>query len=131
MKQLFEELKEIIKDTYERGVTLEEAEKLAGRFLHAQMLVAEELQKADLDSRMKKSGTKAIKAAVYLEFATKDPKKPSDVLLSALVDTNEMVQKSQQFLDEAEVSRDDLQNHLSIFKEAHLHFRAISKGRFE
>jgi hypothetical protein len=128
--KLCEELTVQIQTSYETGITVEEAEKLAGKFLYAQIQVAEELRKADLDARMKKSGTKAIKASVYLEAATKTDKKPSDVMLGAMVDTNELVLGEQQKLDEAEVLKASLDNYMSIFQNAHIHFRTISKGGF-
>lgn len=120
-----------IKAAYEQGVTMEQAERLAGRFLHAMILVSEELKTADLDSRMRKTGVKAIKAAVYLKEATKGDKKPSDVLLGALVDSNDAVRQEQDAFDEAEVKRDNLHNYYNIFKESHVYARGIAKGRFE
>lgn len=127
----FKELEKDIKDAYEQGVTLEQAERLAAKFLAAQITVGEELANADLDARMKKSGVKAIKAAVYLDNATKGDRKPSDVLLAAIVDSDSTVHKVQEKLDEAEVQRNSLENYLSIFREAHIYFRGIAKGRFE
>lgn len=129
-KTLCEELVLEIQASYESGVTVEEAEKLAGKFLYAQIQVAEELRVADLDARMKKSGTKAIKATIYLEAATKSDKKPSDVMLGAMVDTNELVLGEQQKLDEADVLKSALDNYMNIFQQAHCHFRNISKGAF-
>lgn len=131
MKELIIELSDKIKNTYEEGVTLEQAEKLAGEFLNAQLLIAQELSNADLDARMKKSGVKAIKAAVYMEAATKGDKKPSDTFIEAVVNMDKIVMGEQEGLDSAEVERDALQNYLNIFKEAHIHFRSIAKGRFE
>lgn len=127
---LCEQLTNKIKGAYEEGVTIERAESLASEFLYAQIQVAYLLKVYDLDSRMKKTGLKAIKAAVYMEAATKDPKKPSDVLLQNMVDMNEIVVGEQKSFDEAEVEKDNLYNYLNIFKEAHIHFRGISKGRF-
>ena len=127
----FEELENKIKAAYEEGVTIEQAERLAAEFLYAQTQIVGSLQNADLDARMRKSGTKALKAAVYLDNATKGDKKPSDVLLGALVDSNELVQKEQQGLDDAEVTVSSLNHYYSIFKEAHIFFRGIAKGRFE
>lgn len=123
-------LQDKIKDSYEQGVTTEAAERLAGEFLNAQLVVAEELREADLDSRMKKTGVKAIRAIVYMEAATKDTKKPSDVLLEHLINSSELVVLEQKKYDEAEVLRDSLQNYFNIFKEAHIHFRSIAKGSF-
>lgn len=128
---LYNELTDEIKKAYESNVTLEEAEKLASKFLYAQILISDEIRSVDLDCRMKKSGVKAVRAAVYLEEACKGDKKPSDVMLGALVDRNELVIGEQTSFDEAEVNKDALYNALSILKEAHVHFRQISKGRFE
>lgn len=126
-----EELTKDIENSYQEGVTLEAAEKLAGKFLHAQLQVAEQLQNIDLDTRMKKSGVKAIRAAVYMQEATKGEKKPSDTYLQALVDMDQLVVDAQRSLDEADVQLDRLKNFFNVFKEAHIHFRGIAKGRFE
>ncbi len=125
------ELEESIKVAYEGGVTLDEAERLASKFLYAQMQLATALQSADLDSRMKKSGLKAIKAAVYLEEVSKSDKKPSDTFLQNVVEINSLVIDAQGLHDKAEVDHDKYQNYFIIFKEAHVHFRGIAKGRFE
>jgi hypothetical protein len=130
-KDLCTVLEEQIANSYEQGVTLEESEKLAGKFLHAQMVVSRELQQQDLDARMKKTGVKAVRAAVYMEAATKGDKKPSDVLLQALVDMSEIVTGEQKRFDEAESTRDELERYYNIFREAHVHFRQLSKGKFE
>lgn len=120
-----------IKAAYEGGTTLDQAEKLAAEFLHAQIVVGAELQSADLDARMKKSGVKAIRAAVYLDGATKGEKKPSDTLLEAVINSDKIVQGEQDSLDLAEVRRNTMENYMSIFREAHIFFRGIAKGRFE
>lgn len=130
-EQQLVELTQIIKDAYESGVTIEQAERYAAQFLHAQLLIAQKLQETDLDSRMKKSGVKAIKAAVYLDEASKGDKKPSDVYIGAKVDSNQLVGSEQKAFDEAESYRDSLQNYYNIMKEAHIFFRGVSKGRFE
>lgn len=127
----FKELEDVIKQSYESGVTMTEAEKLAARFLHAQMVVAEKLRNQDLDARMRKSGIKAVKAAVYQDEARKVDKKPSDTYLNSLVDMSDLVQGEQGRLDEAEVDRDLLQNYYNIFREAHIYFRTVSKGSYE
>ena len=130
MLEKCKQLEDKIQQSYQEGVTVEEAERLAGEFLHAQLMVAEELRKSDLDARMRKSGVKSIKAAVYLEEASKGDKKPSDVYLQAKVDSSSIVTSEHKSLDEAEVSRDLLQNYFNIFKESHIHFRSIAKGSF-
>lgn len=125
------ELEKDISDAYEQGTTIEQAERLASKFLSGQLLVSKELEAADLDSRMRKSGLKAIKAAVYMEAATKGDKKPSDTFLQSLVDMDQMVGESQKSLDSAEVSRDSLDRYYNIFKDAHIFFRGVSRGKYE
>ena len=128
---ILESLENKIKSSYEIGVTMEEAEKLAAEFLHAQLLVSNELKVVDLDARMQKSGFKAVTATVYLEIIAKSDKKPTESNIEAVINTTKLVQDSRDQLDTAEVNRDSLQNYLSIFKEAHVYFRGIAKGRFE
>lgn len=125
------ELEQDIQNAYESSPTLDEAEKLAAKFLGAQIKIGSELSKIDLDSRMRKSGLKAIKAAVYMEAATKTDKKPSDVMLSAIVDMDKTVGDTQDQFDSAEVRRNELQNWLSVTKDAHIFMRGLAKGRFE
>ena len=125
------ELQDNIKNTYEEGVTLEQAEKLAAKFLDASIQVGEELKNADLDRRMKKAGLKSIKAAAYLNAATQGDKKPSDKLIEAVIDSDKEVSTQQELLDTAEVYVNNLQNYLSVFHESHIYYRGISKGRFE
>lgn len=125
------ELEQDIEQSYQNGITCEEAEKMAGKFLTAQVAVATQLQDADLDARMRKSGNKAVRAAVYIKAATSGDKKPTEAMLTAIVDLDDIVQKQQAGLDEAEVKKTMLQNYLSIFQEAHIHFRGIAKGRFD
>lgn len=126
-----ESLKADIKRSYEEGVTMDEAEKLAAKFLDASIQVGEELKLADLDRRMKKSGVKAIKAAAYLNAATQGDKKPSDKLIEAVIDSDKLVEDSCKAFDVAEVEVNNLSNYLSVFHEAHIYYRGISKGRFE
>ena len=130
MKNLFETLESKIQNAYTEGTTLEQAERLAAEFLHAQMTVASMLQKTDLDARMRKSGVKAVKAAIYMEAATKTEKKPSDVMLQAIVDMDKVVQTEQDGLDTAEVERASLERYYDIFVNAHIFFRGVAKGNF-
>lgn len=127
----YKELTAIIQSAYESSVTIQEAEKLAARFLHAQIEVSEQLRGADLDARMRKSGVKALKSAVRMEEVRKHEKKPTEGTLEDVVNTNEMVTQEQEALDKSEVDRDLLSNYLNIFKDAHIFFRGVSKGRFE
>lgn len=130
-KTLCQHLETKIEDSYTNGVTLDEAEKLAAEFLHAQIKVSEQLKSSDLDARMRKSGVKAIRAAIYMEAATKGDKKPTEAALAATVDMNEIVQGEQKAFDEAEVNRDELERYYNIFQQAHVYYRQISKGKFD
>lgn len=130
-EKLCKSLENKIKQSYEQGVTIEEAEKLASEFLYAQMAISNELKIVDLDSRMKKSGIKAVRAAIYLAEAIKNEKKPSDVMLQALVDKNELVISEQTNLDMAEVEKAELERYYNIFGNAHIHYRSVSRGKFE
>lgn len=127
----YEALKQDIIKSYEEGTGLDEAEKLAGKFLAAQLDVANALQVADLDARMRKSGLKAIKAAVYLDEAGKTDRKPTEAALTAKIDTNELVLAEQKSFDTAEVHKGLLEHYLTIFREAHIFMRGVSRGRFE
>lgn len=122
------ELENIIKNAYESGVTLDEAERLAGNFLYAQMQVSGELAKISLDARMRKSGLKAIRAAIYLEESKKGDKKPTEAALAALVDANDIVHGEQARFDESEVLAEELERYYNIFQQAHVYFRQMSRG---
>lgn len=119
-----------IKASYESGVTTVEAEKLAAEFLFAQIEVSSQLAKLDLDARMRKSGVKAIRSAVRTEEVKKYEKKPTESALEDVINLSTLVQSEQDSLDQAEVSRDELERLYSIFREAHIYFRSISRGTF-
>lgn len=129
--KLFKEIEDSIIAAYSEGVTLSEAEKLAAKCLHAQMKISDELKSADLNARMSKSGLKAIKAAVYMNEVSKADKKPTEAMLSAIIDSSELVESEQKSLDTNEVTRDELYRQLDICKEAHIYARGISRGKFE
>jgi len=124
------QLETSIESTYNEGVTMEVAEKLAAKFLSAQLMISKELTKADLDSRMRKSGLKAIRAAVYMTEATKGDKKPTELMLTSLIDSNEIVAGEQNSFDTAETSKEELQRYYDIFQNAHIYYRGIAKGNF-
>lgn len=130
-KLFIEKCTGVIQNAYESTPTLNEAEKLAALFLDAQLKVGSKLRSVDLDSRMKKAGLKALRAAVYKEEATKGEKKPTEAMLTALIDSNDLVMQEQLSFDTAEVDKDELVNYLDVFKNAHIYFRGLSKGRFE
>lgn len=130
-KKLCEQLEAKIKTSYEDGVTLEDAERLGAEFLFAQMQVSTELKKADLDSRMRKSGVKAIRAAVYTNACSGADKKPTESALEHLLNSNDLVNGEQNELDLAEVTKLELERYYNIFREAHIFFRGISRGRMD
>jgi hypothetical protein len=129
-KEMCLQLETAIVESYTSGVSLEEAERLAGRFLQAQIQVSEELKSADLDSRMRKSVVKALKALVYSAACSKADKKPTETQLDHVVNTDGSVREEQDAYDRAEVERDNLERYYSIFREAHIHFRGVAKGTF-
>ena len=131
LSEFIEECTKIIELAYTEGVTIGDAEKYAAKFLHAQILIANELKEVDLDARMRKSGVKAIRAAVYLEEVKKNEKKPSDTLLEAIVNSTKLVQDEQDAFDASEVKRNELDNYLNVFKDAHIYMRGIAKGKYE
>lgn len=130
-KQLFKELETQIQSSYTEGVTIDEAEKLAGKTLHAQILVSRELQKVSLDGRIRKSGVKAIRAAVYLDIVQKSDKKPTEAQISAMLDSDKIIVAEQEGLDQAEVTVDELERQYSILQNAHIFFRGVARGKFE
>ncbi len=130
-QELCEQLENEIRVSYEQGVSLETAEKLSARFLEALMLTARELKKSSLDAKMRKAGVKAIRAAIRLEEISKQEKKPSESTLDAIVDSNSIVSGEEKRLYEAEEERDELERYFSTFKEAHVYYRGLSRGRFE
>lgn len=129
-EERIQELETKIQSSYTEGVTLDQAEKLAGEFLHAQMLVSGRLSTIDLSARMRKSGLKAVKAAVYLDTCSKADKKPTESALEHMINVNELVAKEQDGLDTEEAARDNLTRLYNIFQAAHVHFRQMSKGQF-
>lgn len=128
-KKILEQLEQEIINSYEQGVTMEEAEKLAGKFLGGQIKVSQALREKDLDSRMKKSGLKAVRAAVYTEIKAKGEKQTVDQL-EHLLNMDELVSKEQDALDIAEVDRDELKRYYDIFQNAHIHYRTVARGSF-
>jgi hypothetical protein len=126
-KEQVAELEKLIVDSYEIGVTTQQAQDYAARFLVAQLAVSTELRKLDLDARMRKTGVKATRAAVYLDECRRNDKKPSDVLLGATVDSSPLVTGEQQRFDEAEADKDEMERIYSVFQSAHVHFRNIAK----
>jgi len=130
-KEYCQELEEVIATSYKRGTNAIDAESFAAQFLQAQIRISQELTKADMDSRTRKSGIKAVRAAVYLDIVQNSDKKPTEAQLTAQVDTNEIVQNEQNEYDKAEVSVAELERYYNIFRETHLYYRALMKERNE
>lgn len=120
-----------IQSTYESGVTLMDAERLAAEFLSAQLEVSNLLKDQDLDARMRKSSLKAVRAARYTELKSKSDQKLTESALSALLDSYSMILNLQEELDKAESERDSLERYYDIFIQAHIYYRGISKGKYE
>lgn len=129
-KNMCQELEAQIQNAYTEGISLDEAEKLASKFLSAQLAVSAELTKKDLDSRMRKSGVKAVRAAIYLDILQKNEKKPTETAIASTIDSDKIVLDEQEALDRAEVARDELKRYYDIFGNAHIHFRSVAKGSF-
>lgn len=129
---LCKELEGKIQAAYTEGVSLEDAEKLASEFLYAMLQVSSELKDSDLNARMRKSGLKAVKAALYLDVASKGEggKKPTEANIAAMIDSADVVQGEQDAFDKAEVGTAELERYYQVFKEAHIHFRGVAKGKF-
>lgn len=130
LKQMCAELEKEIESAYTAGVTMEEAERLAAKFLHAQLLISSELSKVDLDARMRKSGTKAVRAAVYLSIVSQAEKKPTENQIGSIIDTDEAVKKEQDAYDRAEVDKAQLERYYDIFLNGHIYMRGVAKGSF-
>lgn len=124
-------LEDKIKNVYEAGVTMDEAEKLAAEFLHAGLVISSRLKNADLDRRMRKSGLRALRSALRIKEVQGTEKKPTESMLDAIIDTNELVQKEQDAFDTAEVDKEELERLFNTFREAHIYFRSVARGKFE
>ena len=131
MNKMIKVLLEEIESAYTEGVTLDDAEKLAGKFLAAQLRISSELKKADLDSRMRKSGVKAIRAAVYLNIIQTSEKKPTEAQIEHTINIDGLVSKEHSALDIAEVDKAELERVFDVLANAHIFFRGLAKGRFE
>ena len=123
----YQELEKIIEEAYTSNVSIEDAEKNAALFLSAQLQISKRLHQVDLDSRMRKTGLKTIKAGVYLEEVKKSDKKPSDTMLEQIINSSQLVKVSQDQFDESEAELAELQRIFGVMKEAHVYFRTMSK----
>jgi len=126
--KLKSEIEKKIQDTYESGVGMQDAERLSAEFLHFMMTLSTMLSVTSLDARMKKSGVKAIRSAVYLEEVSKSEKKPTEAMLTAILDTNDIISGEQKLLDSAEVETEELKRLYDICNNCHIYYRNIGKG---
>jgi hypothetical protein len=127
----YKNLEQKIITSFTDGVTLSEAEQLAGEFLGAQIQISEELKEESIRHRMLKADLKEIAARLFYDEATKGEKKPSDSLLQSIVDKDPGVKEATQKHLLSEERANELYRLLNIFANAHLHFRSIAKGKFE
>lgn len=129
----YEELEHDIKNAYEKVITPDEAERLAAKFLLAQLDAGRELSNLDLNARMKKTSLKACKGEAHLQYSkvNGEAKKPPEAALASMVDCNSVVLEEQDRFDRAEIQKNLIQNYLEVFRESHIYFRALAKGRFE
>lgn len=129
----YQELKAHIKRVSEEGVSAEDAERLAARFLDALLMLGGfdgKIRSADLDSRMKKNGYKTMRAKVYLEIVQGQEKKPTEAMIEALIATNVQVAQAQDTYEKAEVYAESLHRIYDVFRDTHIHLRGIARGVF-
>lgn len=131
MSKIYKEIEIAIANAHKEGVTLDQAERLAAKCLSAQIMLSEQLSSTDLNARMAKSAVKAIKAGVYMNTVNGADKKPTEAMITSIIDSDESVIDEQRKLDTFENERDGLNRYYDIFREAHIYFRGIAKGRFE
>ncbi len=116
--------------TYTTGVSLEEAEKLAAEFLSAMLMVSDELKKADLSARMRKTGVKAVRAALYQDAVKGQDKRPTVDAINYFIDSSDTYISEQNGYDEAEVDKASLDRYYDVFNNAHIFYRGVSRGNF-
>lgn len=116
--------------TYTTGVSMEEAEKLAAEFLSAMLLVSDELKKADLSARMRKTGVKAVRAALYQDAVRGQDKKPTETAIQSIIDSDDTLISEQNAYDSAEVDKAALDRYYDVFSNSHIFFRGVAKGSF-
>lgn len=131
MNKAYESLIQSIIKSSEEGVTIPEAERLAGTSLAIMAELSVDLREADKDRRMRKRGVKAIKSAVRMEEIKKHDKKPTEGYLDDVVNLSTLVSGEEEAFDDSEINKEELERQYGIVKECHLFFRSISKGKFE
>lgn len=127
-KERVKELEDIIQDAYPNRPSLDEAEGQALNFCSGILQVSAQLSVADLEARMRKSGLKGIRAALYLDIVQNSEKKPTETAIDSMITVNELVAKEQQKLDEADVAKADLERLYETFNHVAVLFRQMSRG---
>jgi len=127
----YKTLEQKIIKSYTEGTNLVDAESLAAEFLAAQIQISEEVKEESIRHRMLKADLKEKAAAVLYNAATAGDKKPSDSILQALVDKDPGVKEAYQVHVVSEERANELERLYNIFRESHIYYRAIGKGRFD
>lgn len=117
-----------IQKSEEQSITINEAERNAALSLAAMVELSAWLKIEDKNRRMRKSGLKAIKAAIRLEAVQKQEKKPTEGALEDLVNVNPDYRAAEELYDDAEATVAELDRQFDISRESHLYFRTISKA---
>jgi hypothetical protein len=126
----YQKLVEEITKASDEGVTIAHAEKVAALALVTMNELSELLTSSDKDRRMRKQGFKAIRAAILLNEIKSHEKKPTESVLEATVQLNDIVRTEETAYDTAEADTDELTRQFNIAKESHIYFRGASKGSF-
>jgi hypothetical protein len=127
----YKQLEQKIIQSYQEGVTPLTGETLAAEFLAAQISVSEEIKRASIKARLSKSVVKEERGKLLYKEATTPEKKPSDTLLNALVDSNIDILACQMAYDKDEETANELERLYNIFREAHIFYRGVAKGKFD
>jgi SHS2 domain-containing protein len=132
-KGIYDELRAEIKRVSAEGVSIEDAERLAAKFLDALLELGGfdgRIRHADLDVRMKKNGYKTLRAKVYLQTVQGQEKKPTESAIEAAIATNTEVSKQQDLYEKAETDAEALHRIYDVFRDCHIYFRGVAKGNF-
>lgn len=125
----FAELEKDVQAAYEVGVTMEDGERLAAKFLRAMMQVSTEIRIRSLDARMKKNGYKTTRAAKYMEIVNASDKKPAEAMLDAMLALDSVVCVAQDVYERADEDNQVLVRLFDILRDGHVYFRQIGASR--
>lgn len=131
LDKICQELKQSIERAYAEGVTMQEAERLAAKTLSVRMMLADSIQVADLDARMRRHGVKAVRASAYMEELSKHEKKPAEGFLENAVNLNPDVAQEEREYATVDTEKDRFFTYLGIMADAHIFFRNVAKGSYE